>query len=663
MNRVFIAEKPSLARAIAAGLGNPKKEDGYIQCGQNDVVTWCFGHLLELAEPGEYDEKFKRWAADTLPIIPSEFRKIAKADKGVSAQISIIKKLLKGASSAVNAGDPDREGQLLVDEVLELLGWSGPTSRIWLAATDPQSVKKALANLKDNAEFRPLRDAAETRSRADWLVGLNLTRACTIAARKSGAEGVYSVGRVQTPTLALIVRRDAEIESFKPRDFYVPTLTAKHRAGDFTATWQAPDDAAGLDPEGRLVDRAAADAVAARCAAGPATVASYSSKAGSAAAPLPYSLSALQKAAGGRYKMTAAGVLKAAQSLYEKGVTSYPRSDCRYLPEEQHGQAGDILQAAALVVPGAHKADSAAKHSTWNTKKVTAHHAIIPTGRAAASLSDDERQVYALIAASYVRLFLPAQQYEQRQAVLAIGEDEFRATARVVTAAGWTDLGGEESDDDEDEDEEPAASLPPLTEGEALEVAGVAAVARQTKAPARWTDGSLISAMSSIHRFVGDSKAKARLRETSGIGTEATRANILETLVGRAYVARKKGQLVSTAKGRDLVAKVPAALSDPATTAVWEDALASIESGKMDMETFLGHQTGVLPKMVQRALAATFDAGPIANPCPTCKGPLRRLKGKSSGKHFWACQDRSHPLLSDAKGKPGQPFAKDKKAA
>ena len=258
--RLFIAEKPSLGRAIATGLGNQKKAEGCIRCG-NDVVTWCFGHMLEQAWPRDYKPEYAHWRREHLPIIPSQWK--YKVKKDAAAQLDIIGSLLREADSVVHAGDPDREGQLLVDEVLEHFRYTGQVERIWLASLDDLSVKKALANLTDNARYAPLRDAARARSRADWLAGINATRALTIKGRADGRSDVLSLGRVQTPTLALVVTRDNEIASFKPVDYFVLRASLVHSAGDFTATFAPSEEQAGLDSGGRLTDAAVTEALVA----------------------------------------------------------------------------------------------------------------------------------------------------------------------------------------------------------------------------------------------------------------------------------------------------------------------------------------------------------------------------------------------------------------
>ncbi|MBQ3060204.1 MAG: hypothetical protein IJD16_07845 [Desulfovibrio sp.] len=396
--RLFIAEKPSLARAIADGLGTPQKDNGCLRCG-NDVVTWCFGHLLEPCFPEDYKPEYSSWQREHLPIIPQTWRSRPKAK--ATAQLKIIGDLLQQADSVVNAGDPDREGQLLVDEVLEHFNCQKPVSRIWLASLDARSVRKALDSIRDNAPFAPLRDAARARQQADWLVGMNATRAMTIAGRERGRSEVLSLGRVQTPTLALVVARDAEISAFKPSDYFVLQACLQHPDGEFSATFLPSVDQDGLDSSGRLTDNTVVETLISATRDGEAHITTAVREARTKTAPLPHCLSSLQKEASARLSLSAKAVLDTAQSLYEKKLTTYPRTDCRYLPEEQFEAAGQILtmlSRASGMERMAGSADASLKSTAWNTKKVTAHHAIIPTGETPGNLTSRERALYDLIA-------------------------------------------------------------------------------------------------------------------------------------------------------------------------------------------------------------------------------------------------------------------------
>lgn len=645
--RLFIAEKPNLAKAIANGLGNGRTDSGCIRCG-HDVVTWCFGHMLELAWPQDYKPEYSQWRREHLPIIPDQWQ--YKVRKDAAKQLAIIGSLLREADSVVNAGDPDREGQLLVDEVLEHCGYRGPVARIWLASLDDLSVKKALEKLSDNAVHAPLRDAARARSLADWLVGINATRAMTIKGREGGRSETLSLGRVQTPTLALVVARDREIASFKPVDFFVLRAALAHAAGEFTATFVPAETQAGLDASGRLVDFTQVAAVLERVNGAEGVVAESLRENKSKAAPLPHSLSSLQKAASAQLGMSAQEVLDIAQSLYERKLTTYPRTDCRYLPGEQFDGAAAVL-AALSTLPGleqiAGTADVSLKSAAWNTQKVTAHHAIAPTGELPPDdLKAAERDLYLMIATAFCLQFHPPMRYEARKITVNLADTRWEVTGRRMADAGWTAF----SRDEEDEQEE--ASLPPVEQGDAVTCRTVESVRKKTSPPSRYSEGTLIEAMANVHRFVGDADAKATLRETKGIGTEATRAKVLETLKERGYLALDKKSIISTPLGREIIDLTPPALKDPITTAEWESRLEAIAQGKETLDDFLAEQKRILPEL----LAPILGDGKPAFPCPACGAALNRRKRKKGGAWFWGCT--AYPacpvILPDDNGKPGK---------
>ncbi len=646
--RLFIAEKPSLARAIAGVIGEKQKKQGYIECKDDNIVTWCFGHLLEQAEPHEYDPKYKKWRADTLPIIPNEWKVFPKKDKGVKEQINLIKRLCDRADSLVNAGDPDREGQLLVDEVLEFLGVRKKCDRIWLASLDDKSVKKALGSIFDNGKCRNLRDAALARSRADWLIGMNLTRAFTL-----GGDSLVSVGRVQTPTLSLVVKRDREIENFVPKDYFIPTVFVKHKNGEFKSSWLPKEDAPGLDENGLLIDRKVAGDLIQKVKDASGNVVQVSNKEKSKAPPLPHNLSSLQKTASDKLGFKADETLRIAQGLYEKQLTSYPRTDCRYLPEEQFGEAGGILSALSRAnVFGAQGANPDLKSLAWNTKKITAHHAIIPTGEMF-DMSDKDRRIYDLIALAYIQQFYPNQKYITQNIIMNISEEDWKATGQKIIDPGWTTLTRREK-------EEP--SLPEVQKGDGVKCIDTEIKEKKTQPPARFTDGSLIEAMGNIHKFVEDQRVKKKLKENAGIGTEATRAGIIETLVKREYLSRQGKKVISTDFGREIVDQLPAFLKDPGTTALWEDKLEDILNGSIGLKEFMDDQTNVLPKMVDVALKTQIGGGHNGHgnsyKCPLCEQPLKRMQSKKNKKiHFWVCQSRTEGhIFSDENGKPGKSF-------
>ena len=651
--RLFIAEKPNLGKAIARGLGGGRTEQGCIRCGDN-IVTWCFGHLLEPAYPEAYCPEYAQWRREHLPIIPSSWKYVVKRTS--KAQLDTIGKLLRDATSVVHAGDPDREGQLLVDEVLEHFRYRGPVFRIWLPSLDDRSVSIALGNITDNAANAPLRDAARARMMADWLVGINATRALTITGRKNGRTEVLSLGRVQTPTLALVVARDREIAHFKPSDYFVLRASIIHPHGECSVTFVPSDSQDGLDSSGRLVDLAQVAAVLESVNGKEGTVLESLREKKTRPAPLPHCLSSLQKSASARLGMSAKRVLDVAQSLYEKKLTTYPRTDCRYLPEEQHGEAASILSRLAGVSgleQLAGKADSRLKSTVWNTKKITAHHAIIPTGEPAESLAGEERALFLLIATAYCLQFHPPMRYEAQKIAVALGDTRWEASGRRLLEAGWTAL----SRDDDDSDEQEQELLPLMEQGDAVRCRNAESVRKKTSPPSRFSEGSLIDAMAHVHLLVKDGQAKATLKESKGLGTEATRANIIETLKERGYLVAEKKSIVSTPLGQEIIDLTPPALKDPITTAAWEDQLEAIAQGKGNLDAFLSEQKRLLPTLLAPILER--KASP-AHVCPDCGAALQRRKRKKDGSWFWSCS--AYPdcktILPDDNGKPGSPRPK-----
>ena len=572
------------------------------------------------------------------------------------AQLDTIGKLLRDAASVVHAGDPDREGQLLVDEVLEHFRYRGPVFRIWLPSLDDRSVSIALGNITDNAANAPLRDAARARMMADWLVGINATRALTITGRENGRTEVLSLGRVQTPTLALVVARDREIAHFKPSDYFVLRASIIHPHGECSVTFVPSDSQDGLDSSGRLVDLAQVAAVLESVNGKEGTVLEALREKKTSPAPLPHCLSSLQKSASARLGMSAKRVLDVAQSLYEKKLTTYPRTDCRYLPEEQHGEAASILSSLAGVSgleQLAGKADSSLKSTVWNTKKITAHHAIIPTGEPAESLAGEERALFLLIATAYCLQFHPPMRYEAQKIAVALGDTRWEASGRRLLEAGWTAL----SRDDDDSDEQEQELLPLMEQGDAVRCRNAESVRKKTSPPSRFSEGSLIDAMAHVHLLVKDGQAKATLKESKGLGTEATRTNIIETLKERGYLVAEKKSIVSTPLGQEIIDLTPPALKDPITTAAWEDQLEAIAQGKGSLDAFLSEQKRLLPTLLAPILER--KASP-AHVCPDCGAALQRRKRKKDGSWFWSCS--AYPdcktILPDDNGKPGSPRPK-----
>lgn len=679
--KLFLCEKPAQGRDIGGVLGARQRGEGCLR-GDGVIVTWAIGHLLEQVAPEDYDAAWKRWTLESLPIVPTAWQMAVV--KKTAAQFKVVKGLLAQATEVVIATDADREGEVIARELLEACRYRGPVSRLWLSALDEASVRRALTALRPGAETAALYQAGLGRQRADWLVGMNLTRLYTLLARTGGYDGVLSVGRVQTPTLALVVRRDREIETFRPVDYFELFATVAVAAGRFVARW-VPSGA--TDADGRCLDRRVAESAAQRVRGQAGQIVRADTERKREAAPLPFALSDLQQEASRRFGMGAQRVLDVAQALYEMHkLTSYPRSDNLYLPESQHAEAPAVLAALVRVDPAlaplVAAANPALRSRVWNTKQVeaSAHHAIIPTAAVAdlGALSVDERAVYDLIRRRYLAQFYPAFEYDQTSVEAAIAGETFRASGRVERVAGWRAVlapaattpaksgqrrgSAQPGEADADDDIEAAAHqvLPAMRAGETCRADAVEVRACQTKPPAHYTEGTLIAAMKSAARFVTDARLRAVLKETAGIGTEATRASIIKTLFDRGFFESKgKKHLVSTAAGRALIDALPAAVCDPAMTALWEQALDEIAQGRGTLDDFLTRQTEWVRAVVARGARqaggtapAMAPAGPV-HACPDCGKPMQRRKNAKG--HFWGCTGypECRTALPDVGGKPG----------
>nr|WP_159465840.1 DNA topoisomerase III [Scandinavium goeteborgense] len=605
--RLFIAEKPSLARAIADVLPKPhRRGDGFIECGNGQVVTWCIGHLLEQAQPDVYDSRYARWNLMDLPIVPEKWR--LQPRPSVTKQLNAIKRLLNDATEVIHAGDPDREGQLLVDEVLDYLEMPAEkrrqVQRCLINDLNPSAVERAISRLRSNNDFIPLCVSALARARADWLYGINMTRAYTLLGRNAGYQGVLSVGRVQTPVLGLVVRRDEEIENFVSKDFYDVKAHIVTPADErFTATWQ-PSEACEpyQDEEGRLLHRPLADHVLARIAGQPAIVTAYNDKRDSEPAPLPFSLSSLQIEAAKRFGFSAQNVLDICQKLYETHkLITYPRSDSRYLPEEHFAGRQAVLNAISVHASGLLPqpvVDPEIRNRCWDDKKVDAHHAIIPTARSSSvRMTDNEAKVYELVARQYLMQFCPDAVFRKCQIDLDIANGKFIAKARFLAEAGWrTLLGNKERDEDND-----GTPLPVVAKGDELLCEKGEVVERQTQPPRHFTDATILSAMTGIARFVQDKDLKKILRATDGLGTEATRAGIIELLFKRGFLTKKGRYIHSSEAGRALIHSLPEMAGRPDMTAHWESVLTQISEKQCRYQDFMQPLVGTLFDLIQQA--------------------------------------------------------------
>lgn len=630
--KLFIAEKPSVAKAIATELGVVSRGNGFITCKQDTVVTWCFGHLLEQAEPDAYlpddipkTKKGKKvWRLQDLPIFPKTWQMLTKGDAGAKKQLSAIGKLLKTASSVVNAGDPDREGQLLVDEVLEHFHNRKPVERFWVSAVDPASIRKGLNKLFDNRNYAGMRDAARGRSRADWLLGMNLSRAYTL----TNNDGLLAVGRVQTPTLFMVARRDYVVRHFVPVPYLSISADLLHDATPFTARWKPKADQKGLDEEGKLlidleIGRALVEKLNQETHG---TVTSATTKRRKAYPPKAYSLADIQIEASKRFGMTAEETLRVCQSLYETHkITSYPRTDCGYLPESQHGDAPAVLAAVAQNYPASAaacaKADPKLKSPTFNDKKITAHHGIVPVANTVkpGALSANEEKLYRLIVRRYIAQFFPVHEFDATEVMIEIGGETFVAKGKVVRVEGWKVLfakdkaaveakkkkakkEGDESDG-ADQDEDDAQTLPPLKKGDTPEVKAIKGREDKTKPPSFFTEGTLIAAMENIWRGYDDPKGQAMLKEAGGIGTPATRAAIIAELKRKTYLETEGKFLHCTEVGRNLLKKVSPRIRSAAMTAHFEERLKLVEAGQAPLDAFVSEYEAFIADECAKAKA------------------------------------------------------------
>lgn len=645
--RLYIAEKPSMGAEIAKCLTGPmRRADGYIET-KDGIVTWGFGHILRQAEPEEYDIKYKRWRSEDLPIIPTDWKLLV--DKSCQKQFNIIEGLIKKADEIVHAGDPDREGQLLIDEVLDFVANKKPVKRILLNALDEKSIKKAIGSLRSNNDFQNLKQSALARARADWLIGMNLSRAYTLAAQRAGHKIVLPVGRVKTPTLALVVRRERELQNFVPVDFF--TIKASFTPGTLTeafwAIWKPSEEQLGLDSEGRLLDENIAKELTEKFkSGGEGVITSFSKQEKKEPHRLPFSLSSLQVLAGRKFGYEPQLVLDTAQKLYEKKLTTYPRSDCEYLPLNQFSDAPVILANLAASSDGhladwAGKADCKVKSRAWNDKKISAHHAIIPTQVKVKmdTMPIVERNIYFLIAQSYIAQFYQLHVYNQTKLEIEYRSEKFAASGRIVKVLGWKTVYQQDTNDKKEKEDEETAVLPVVKKGDRVSFVEVKYDKKTTKPPSRFTASTLLAGMKEIHKYVKNPDAKKKLKAVYGIGTEATRANIIKELMQKGFLRQESGRkmLVPTDEAYLLVDALPDEMTYPDSTAVWEDRLHSMAAGEAELEHFLREQVDFTRLLCSKAEQIQLPLNG-EYPCPRCKRGVMRLKNGRNGV-FWGCSN------------------------
>jgi DNA topoisomerase-3 len=628
--KLIIAEKPSVAADIARALGAFKRSGDYYESDRY-VLSSAVGHLLELAVPEEHDVKRGKWSFSRLPVIPPHFT-LAPLEKSES-RLNLLLRLMKrkDVTGLVNACDAGREGELIFRYIVQHARNKKPIERLWLQSMTPQSIREGFAGLRPDRELLPLADAAKSRSEADWLVGINGTRAMTAFNSKEGGFYLTTVGRVQTPTLAILVEREERIKAFTPRAYWEVKARFGAKAGEYPARWFDPkfkkDDDAERRAE-RLWSAREAEAVVAACA-GKVGIASEESKPTTQLSPLLYDLTSLQREANARFGFPARMTLSLAQALYERHkVLTYPRTDARALPEDYLATVKKTLEELGETRVFAPFAKQILKQGwikpnkrVFDNSKISDHFAIIPTLQTPRSLNEAEQKLYDMVVRRFLAVFYPAAEYLQTTRITRVGEHHFRTDGKVLQAAGWLAVYGRDSEETE--------TLPAIAQDEKVAVREIAAQANETKPPPRYTEATLLSAMEGAGKLVEDDELRAAM-QAKGLGTPATRAATIEGLIREDYVHREGRELVPTPKAFSLMFALHALhiveLGSPELTGEWEHKLKLIEAGKLTREEFM-EQISALVKTVVN----TIKHGEIPDvvyatvpaPCPKCGGTVQ----------------------------------------
>lgn len=663
MGRLFIAEKPELARAIVDGLGGGSRQGNYYVCGQ-DKVTWCIGHMLELFEPHDYDSKYKQWLLDDLPIYHSNIQ--YKVTEETKEQFKTIEALLADAEIVVHAGDPDPAGQLIVDEVLEYCGNTKPVKRFMTNDNNLKVVQKSLANMTDNKIYFPLYQSALARRIGDQLYGFNMTRAYTVAAQAKGYDGTLNVGRVQTAILGLVVNRDRANASHQKEYYFEVVGKFEFSKLSFPAKY-IPSESAPVDDKKRLNDKAFAKDIASNCENKQVEITKVDSSIKEASPPLLYNILKLQVAAARQFDYKSDVVMKATQELREKyKLITYNGTDCQYLNEEQHPDAPAVLDAIAKTASEysdiAKKADPNIKSRAFNSKNVTAHHAIIPTQATAnlSELTETLRNIYLLIAKSYIAQFYPKQQYRDTKVILTCGEHQFSVRSKKTTLDGWKELYKKNSDDDEKQDDSISTDLSEMKNNDVGQCIDINVLDKETKPLPLYTLATLLEDLTRVSKYVKNpdikklliDKDKDKKEEHGGIGTSRTRDVILKNLFKAGFLAEKGKKIISTKVGQQLFDALPSIATDPDMTALWHKQQLMIERGESTTETFITELVQFMTEQVEQIKKNGVDIKVETHQCHKCKtGNLKRIKGKNG--FFWACREKEcDATISDKSGKP-----------
>lgn len=591
--KVCIAEKPSVARSIAAVLGAGEAHDGYME-GNGYRVTWTFGHLCELKEPAEYATRWQRWSLVHLPIVPERFGIKLKEDSGIKHQFDVIRRLVSEADEVINCGDAGQEGELIQRWVLQLADCRVPIRRLWLSSMTEEAIREGFDHLHDSAEYERLYYAGMTRAIGDWLLGINATRLYTLKYRSGDSRRLLSVGRVQTPTLALIVERAEEIEHFVPEPYWEIKTIYRETAFATTAGRYST-----VDKAQKILDKITGK---------PFSVTKVTKKKGKEAPPHLFDLTSLQIEANKKLGLSADETLRTIQALYERKLVTYPRVDTTYITEDVYAKCPEILNnlyrhyqvLRDLIAPLGHKKLRKLK-SVVDNSKVTDHHAIIPTGEVGVFTSNEEQQIYDLISRRFLAAFYPDMQYEQTTVQGAVEGVRFRAGGRVITDPGWQSVVKPDEDKESQDDEPTTAVMPSFVEGEQgphrpeLQE-------KQTRPPRAYTEATLLRAMETAGKLVESEEMKEALKQ-NGIGRPSTRAAIIETLLSRGYIRKQRKTLLPTPVGRELIHIIrDDMLKSVELTGQWERKLRQIESGEYDARQFISDLTQKVTRMVTEVI-------------------------------------------------------------
>lgn len=591
--KVCIAEKPSVARSIAAVLGANEAHDGYME-GIGYRVTWTFGHLCELKEPAEYATRWRRWSLVHLPIMPERFGIKLKKDSGIKHQFDIICRLVSEADEVINCGDAGQEGELIQRWVLQLAGCKAPIRRLWLSSMTEEAIKEGFDHLHESAEYERLYYAGMTRAIGDWLLGINATRLYTLKYRSGDSRRLLSVGRVQTPTLTLIVERAEEIEHFVPEPYW--EIKTIYRETTFATT------------SGRYSTVDKAQKILDKITGKPFSVTKVTKKKGKETPPHLFDLTSLQIEANKKLGLSADETLRTIQALYERKLVTYPRVDTTYITEDVYAKCPEILNnlyqhhrmLSDLISPLGHKKLRKLK-SVVDNSKVTDHHAIIPTGEVGVLTTNEERQIYDLIARRFIAAFYPDMQYEQTTVQGVVEGVRFRANGRVITDPGWQSVVKPDEDKESGDEEQSTGIMPAFVEGEQgphkpeLQE-------KQTRPPRAYTEATLLRAMETAGKLVESEEMKEALKQ-NGIGRPSTRAAIIETLLSRGYIRKQRKALLPTPLGRELIHIIrDDMLKSVELTGQWERKLRQIESGEYDARQFISDLTQKVTRMVTEVI-------------------------------------------------------------